>query len=84
MQIYRWVRKSFVEELDLSTASPTARTAAIRLGQAGYPALGIAYAIIGLLVVSMAVTYRPDTAVGLDAALTTLAAQSTIPTRSRR
>jgi Domain of Unknown Function (DUF1206) len=74
-EIYRGVRKKFVEDLDLSTASPTARTAAIRLGQAGYPALGIAYGIIGLLIVSMAVTYRPDKAVGLDAALTTLAAQ---------
>jgi Domain of Unknown Function (DUF1206) len=75
MQIYRGVGKKFVEELDLSTASPTARTVAIRLGQAGYPALGVAYAIIGLLVVGMAVSYRPDKAVGLDAALTTLAAQ---------
>jgi hypothetical protein len=75
MEIYRGVRKKFVEELDLSTASPSARTVAIRLGQAGYPALGVAYAIIGLLVVSMAVTYSPDKAVGLDAALTTLAAQ---------
>jgi uncharacterized protein DUF1206 len=75
MQIYRGVGKKFGEELDLSTASPTARTVAIRLGQAGYPALGVAYAVIGLLVVSMAVTYRPDKAVGLDAALTTLATQ---------
>jgi hypothetical protein len=73
---YTGVRKKFVEDLDLSTASPTARTAAIRLGQAGYPALGVAYAIIGLLIVSMAVTYRPDKSVGLDAALTTLAAQT--------
>jgi hypothetical protein len=73
---YIGVRKRFVEDLDLSTAGPTARTAAVRLGQAGYPALGVAYGIIGLLIVSMAVTYRPDKAVGLDAALTTLAAQT--------
>jgi hypothetical protein len=74
-QIYRGVRKKFVEDLDLSTASPTARNAAVRLGQAGYPALGIAYGIIGILVITMAVTYRPNKAVGLDAALTTLATQ---------
>jgi hypothetical protein len=74
-EIYRGIRKKFVEDLDLSTASPTARTAAIRLGQAGYPALGVAYGIIGILVITMAVTYRPNKAVGLDAALTTLAAQ---------
>ncbi|WP_433789418.1 DUF1206 domain-containing protein [Actinoplanes sp. CA-252034] len=74
-EIYRGVRKKFVEDLDLSTASPTARNAAIRLGQAGYPALGIAYGIIGILIITMAVTYRPNKAVGLDAALSTLAAQ---------
>jgi hypothetical protein len=74
-QVYRGVRKKFVEDLDLSTASPTARNAAVRLGQAGYPALGIAYATIGILIITMAVTYRPNKPVGLDAALTTLAAQ---------
>jgi hypothetical protein len=74
--VYAGVRKAFVEDLDLSTASPATRTAAIRLGQAGYPALGAAYGIIGMLIVSMAVTYRPDKAVGFDAALTTLAAQT--------
>jgi hypothetical protein len=73
--VYSGVRKKFVEDLDLSTASPAARKAAIRLGQAGYPALGTAYGIIGILIVSMAVTYRPDKKVGIDAALTTLAAQ---------
>ena len=74
-QVYRGVRKKFVEDLDLLTASPTARNAAVRLGQVGYPALGIAYAIIGILIITMAVTYRPNKPVGLDAALTTLAAQ---------
>jgi hypothetical protein len=75
MQIYRGLRKKFIEDLDLSTASPTARTVTTRLGQAGYPALGVTYGIIGLLIITMAVTYNPDKAVGLDAALTTLAAQ---------
>jgi hypothetical protein len=73
---YSGVRKTFIEDLDLTAASPTARTVAVRLGQAGYPALGVAYGIIGALIVSMAVSYRPDKAVGLDAALTTLAAQT--------
>jgi hypothetical protein len=74
-EIHRGARKKFVEDLDLSSASPTARNAAVRLGQAGYPALGVAYATIGILIITMAVTYRPNKAVGLDAALTTLAAQ---------
>jgi hypothetical protein len=73
--VYRGVRKKFLADLDLSTANPTAQKIATRLGQAGFPALGVAYGIIGLLIVSMAVTYSPDKAVGLDAALTTLAAQ---------
>jgi hypothetical protein len=72
---YRGVRKKFLDDLDLSTASPAARRIATRLGQAGYPAVGVSYGIIGLLIVIMAVTYRPDKAVGLDAALTALAAQ---------
>ena len=42
-------------------------TGRYRLGQAGYPAVGVSYGIIGLLIVIMAMTYRPDTAVGLDA-----------------
>jgi hypothetical protein len=75
MLIHRGVRQKFVQDLDLSTASPTARTIAIRLGQVGYPAVGIAYGIIGLLIIKLAATYRPEKAVGLDAALTTLAAR---------
>jgi hypothetical protein len=73
--VYRGARKKFIDDLDLSTASPTARKVATRLGQAGYSALGVTYGIIGLLIVTMAVTYSPDKAVGVDAALTTLAAQ---------
>ena len=69
------MRKKFLADLDLSTAGPTARRVATRLGQAGYPAVGVSYGIIGLLIVIMAMTYRPDKAVGLDAALTTLAAR---------
>jgi hypothetical protein len=74
-EIYRGLRKKFVEDLDLSTASATARKVTIGLGQAGYPAIGVSYGIIGALIITMAVTYRPDKAVGLDAALTTLAAR---------
>jgi hypothetical protein len=72
---YRGVRKKFLADLDLSTAGPTARKVAVRLGQAGYPAVGVTYAIIGMLIAGMAATYNPEKAVGLDAALTTLAAR---------
>lgn len=75
MFVYRGLRKTFLADLDLSTASLTARRVVTGLGRAGYPALGVAYGIVGVLVISMAVTYSPDKAVGLDAALTTLAAR---------
>jgi len=48
---------------------------ALRLGQAGYSAKGVAFGIVGVLVIIAAVTYDPDKSRGLDAALTTLAGQ---------
>ncbi|MEV6349444.1 DUF1206 domain-containing protein [Actinoplanes sp. NPDC051851] len=61
------LRKKFTRHL---TGAPQT---VIRLGQAGYSAKGLAYAISGVLFVSAAVTYDPDKARGLDAALKTLA-----------
>jgi Domain of Unknown Function (DUF1206) len=74
--VHRGVAKTFVEDLDLAGAEPHARDAAIRFGQVGWPALGIAYGIIGLLLVYSAVTYDPEKATGMDTALKTLAGQS--------
>lgn len=73
--VHHGIRATFTEDLDLSRADPKARRTAIGLGRVGYPALGVAYAIIGLLIVSMAVTFNPNAEVGFDGALTTLAAQ---------
>ncbi|HSK37752.1 MAG TPA: DUF1206 domain-containing protein [Actinomycetota bacterium] len=73
--VHRGVAKTFVEELDLAGAEPHARDAAIRFGQVGWPALGVAYGIIGLLLVYSAVTYDPGKATGMDTALKTLAGQ---------
>jgi hypothetical protein len=47
-----------------------------RLGLAGYCAKGIAYGIAGILIVTAALTYAPEKARGLDAALHTLRDQS--------
>ena len=69
------VTKRFVDDLDLAGAEPHARDAAIRFGQVGWPALGVAYGIIGLLLVYSAVTYDPEKATGMDTALKTLAGQ---------
>jgi hypothetical protein len=73
--IHHGLTKKFTEDLDLSRASDSARKTAIRLGQVGYPALGVAYGIVGLLVVVAAVEYDPEESAGLDNALKTLAGQ---------
>jgi hypothetical protein len=73
--VHRGVAKTFVSDLDLSGAEPHARDAAIRFGQVGWPGLGVAYGILGLLLVYSAVTYDPEKATGMDTALKTLAGQ---------
>ena len=67
------LRKKFLEHLNTGQMNPSVRKSTTRLGMAGYMAKGTAYAIAGVLVVSAAVTYNPDQARGLDAALKTLA-----------
>jgi Domain of Unknown Function (DUF1206) len=73
--VHRGMTKRFVEDLDLAGAEPHARDAAIRFGQVGWTALGVAYGIIGLLATYSAATYDPEKATGMDAALKTLAGQ---------
>jgi Domain of Unknown Function (DUF1206) len=73
--VHRGVTRRFVDDLDLAGAEPHARDAAIRFGQVGWPALGVAYGIIGLLLIYSAVTYDPEKATGMDTALKTLAGQ---------
>ena len=67
------LRKMFLKRLHTEQMTFAVRKAVRRLGMAGYMAKGVAYAISGVLVVSAAVTYDPDKARGLDAALKTLA-----------
>jgi hypothetical protein len=73
--VHRGISKRFVDDLDLAGASPRARELAVRFGQVGWPALGLAYGLIGLLVVYAAVTHDPKKATGMDTALKTLADQ---------
>ncbi|MEO3747824.1 DUF1206 domain-containing protein [Plantactinospora sp. B5E13] len=72
---YGWVRK-FERHLRTGQMDHRMRTLARRLGVAGYIAKGVAYGIAGVLVVTAALTYDPDRARGLDAALHTLREQS--------
>jgi len=50
--------------------------AAVVAGQVGYAVKGLAYAIVGVLLVVAAATFDPGRSTGLDGALRTLAAQS--------
>jgi hypothetical protein len=45
------------------------------IGTSGYVAKAVAYGIVGVLVITAAVTYDPSASRGLDAALRTLANQ---------
>jgi len=70
--VYGW-KKKFLEHLNTQQMAPSVRKSTTRLGMAGYLAKGVAYAIAGVLVVTAAVTFDPNKARGLDAALKTLA-----------
>ena len=65
--IYRGAKKKFTEDLDGQVGSTV-----LRLGQVGYIAKGIAFAIVGILFVIAGITYDARKAAGLDGALRTL------------
>ncbi|HEY5821820.1 MAG TPA: DUF1206 domain-containing protein [Propionibacteriaceae bacterium] len=65
-QIVKGVKQKFTEDLD------RAETATRRLGTVGYCAKGLALAIIGGLFGWAAISYDPEKAGGMDAALTTV------------
>jgi len=67
--------KRFEKHLYVNRMSASTRTLSRRLGIFGYVAKGVAYGVAGVLLVAAAVTYDPDKARGLDAALRTLAGQ---------
>jgi hypothetical protein len=70
------VTKKFERKLNTQQMNASVRKTTSRLGTAGYSAKGVAYAIAGGLIVAAAVTYDPEKARGLDAALKLLAGQS--------
>jgi hypothetical protein len=70
--VYKGVRKRFLKEIDLTEAGPRATTVITRLGQAGFPAKGIALGLVGGLLGWAAITYDPSKARGLDGAMRTI------------
>lgn len=70
------VKKKFEDHLNTGQMNPSVHRTVRRLGVAGYSAKGVAYTIVGVLIVSAAVTYDAEKARGLDGALKTLSSQS--------
>jgi hypothetical protein len=69
------IRKDFERRLQRSQMSGRTLRLAVATGQVGYAVKGLAYAIVGGLLVVAAVTYDPGRSTGLDGALRTLAGQ---------
>jgi hypothetical protein len=74
-RIRKGLTKKFLENLDMSKLPDGTRRLTTRLGQAGYPAKGVAIGIVGVLLGLAALRRNPNEAGGLDKALRTLAAQ---------
>jgi hypothetical protein len=77
--IVRGWQKAFTEDLDLAPANGVTRTLTVRTGQIGTMAKGAAVGIIGVLIGQAGMTYQPERAEGLDAALKALAGQPSGP-----
>jgi Domain of Unknown Function (DUF1206) len=69
--VYKGVKKKFVKKLEGGAGESL-----IRLGQVGWIARGVAFGVLGLLIVVAGVKEQPEKSRGLDAALKTLASQS--------
>jgi hypothetical protein len=66
------VTKSFLKEIDTAQAPPGQQRLIERLGQVGYPAKGVAIALVGVLLGWAAISFDPAKATGLDGALRTV------------
>jgi hypothetical protein len=70
--VYKGLSKSFLKQIDLAEAPPKAERLVERLGQVGFPAKGVAMAVVGGLLTYAAVTFDPGKARGLDGAMHTI------------
>ncbi len=74
-QIVSGARRSFLRQLDLSSASARVRRWTVRLGVAGLCAQGAVFALVGLFFAAAAVRDDPGEASGFDGALAAIARQ---------
>jgi hypothetical protein len=70
--IRKGFNKHFLKQIDTSDASPSALRLVTRLGQVGFPAKGVALALVGGLLCYAAITFDPSKAQGLDGAMRTI------------
>ena len=73
--VHRGLSDGFLRDLDLRGAGLNRSLLVMRLGRVGWPALGVAYGLCGVLIVVAAVRHDPAQPVGLDAGLKLLGAQ---------
>ncbi|WP_027346772.1 DUF1206 domain-containing protein [Hamadaea tsunoensis] len=67
------LRTKFLRRLKTGRMSPAVKRTATNLGRIGYLGKGIAFTVVGILVVTAGITYDPAKSGGLDTALKTLA-----------
>ncbi len=67
------LKEDFAEDLETGRMSSGFRRFALALGKVGYFARGIAFGVLGILVVIAAVRFQPAKAEGLDSALKSMA-----------
>jgi hypothetical protein len=70
--VRKGVTKHFLKEIDTAQATAAQQRTIERLGQVGYPAKGVAVALVGVLLGWAAITFDPAKATGLDGALRTV------------
>jgi Domain of Unknown Function (DUF1206) len=70
--VHKGVKKTFLDQIDLTEAPPSATRMITRLGQVGFPAKGVALALVGGLLGYAAITFDPSKASGLDGAMRTI------------
>jgi hypothetical protein len=73
--IWYGLKRKFERKLQFGTLAGHGRQAAIRAGQIGYTAKGVAFAIVGYLLMQAAIKEDPAQSRGLDAALHAVADQ---------
>jgi hypothetical protein len=73
--IFYGAKRKFEDKLLIDRMSHRVRQLARRLGQGGYVAKGVGFAIVGVLLLDAAITHNPAKSRGLDAALRALAHQ---------